>query len=88
MSETGSGVAAALAPASGAVGCQPAEDGADGPRSKGPKPAASLKTPGSDSGKGEGPDPAAVVTLRRTADYRVMEPAMVEVRHSDAPYTP
>jgi hypothetical protein len=33
-------------------------------------------------------DPAAVVTLRRTADYRVMEPAMVEVRHSDAPYTP
>ncbi|MGW7355114.1 hypothetical protein ACWGI0_00080 [Streptomyces sp. NPDC054802] len=33
-------------------------------------------------------DPAAVVTVRRTADYRVMEPAMVEVRHSDAPYTP
>lgn len=33
-------------------------------------------------------DPAAVVTLRRTAVYRVMEPAMVELHHSDAPYTP
>jgi hypothetical protein len=223
---------AALALASGAVGCRPAEDGGDGSGSKGPKPAASSKTPGSDPGKGEGKesakpsadaskrpggsgparaltcdqlrnaelqnsslrlpdapegdialrdgrwegdgvvielqprcgignmtgdaaadavgaikvtsggtgrfyalvtwrndagtpvpaaaaplgdrtpvvsidaaspparqatvvyltrrdtDPAAVVTVRRTADYRVMEPAMVEVRHSDAPYTP
>lgn len=33
-------------------------------------------------------DPTAVVTLRRTAVYRVTEPAMVELRHSDAPYTP
>ncbi|MFF3286246.1 hypothetical protein [Streptomyces sp. NPDC003023] len=33
-------------------------------------------------------DPAAVVTLRRTAVYRVTEPAMVELHHSDAPYTP
>ncbi|MFF1511292.1 hypothetical protein [Streptomyces sp. NPDC058326] len=33
-------------------------------------------------------DPAAVVTIRRTAVYRVAEPAMTELRHSDAPYTP
>ncbi|WP_411112018.1 hypothetical protein [Streptomyces sp. c-19] len=33
-------------------------------------------------------EPAAVVTIRRTAVYRVMEPAMTELRHSDAPYTP
>ncbi|MFB7542240.1 hypothetical protein ACFC0N_20385 [Streptomyces zaomyceticus] len=33
-------------------------------------------------------DPAAVVTIRRTAVYRVAEPAMVELHHSDAPYTP
>lgn len=33
-------------------------------------------------------DPAAVVTLRRTAVYQVTEPAMVELHHSDAPYTP
>ncbi|MFD8643706.1 hypothetical protein ACFV14_25815 [Streptomyces zaomyceticus] len=33
-------------------------------------------------------DPAAVVTVRRTAVYRVAEPAMVELHHSDAPYTP
>ncbi|MFD3534053.1 hypothetical protein [Streptomyces sp. NPDC058664] len=33
-------------------------------------------------------DPAAVVTIRRTAVYRVTEPAMTELRHSDTPYTP
>lgn len=33
-------------------------------------------------------DPTAVVTLRRTAVYQVTEPAMVELHHSDAPYTP
>ncbi|WP_328404520.1 hypothetical protein OHS70_35695 [Streptomyces sp. NBC_00390] len=33
-------------------------------------------------------DPAAVVTLRRTAVYQVTGPAMVELHHSDAPYTP
>ncbi|WP_286260439.1 hypothetical protein [Streptomyces graminofaciens] len=33
-------------------------------------------------------DPAAVVTLTRTAVYEVSEPAMVELHHSDAPYTP
>ncbi|MFH9725172.1 hypothetical protein ACH4M4_19720 [Streptomyces sp. NPDC017254] len=33
-------------------------------------------------------DPAAVVNLRRTAVYRVAEPAMAELHHSDAPYTP
>ncbi|MEV6247907.1 hypothetical protein AB0M38_17160 [Streptomyces sp. NPDC051742] len=33
-------------------------------------------------------EPAAVVTIRRTAVYRVVEPAMTELRHSDAPYTP
>ncbi|MFF5359802.1 hypothetical protein ACFY4I_10435 [Streptomyces scabiei] len=33
-------------------------------------------------------DPAAVVTLTRTAVYQVSEPTMVELHHSDAPYTP
>ncbi|MFJ5831723.1 hypothetical protein [Streptomyces sp. NPDC093089] len=33
-------------------------------------------------------DPAAVVTIRRTAVYRVTEPAMTELGHTDAPYTP
>ncbi|TXS52924.1 hypothetical protein [Streptomyces sp. t39] len=33
-------------------------------------------------------DPAAVVTIRRTAVYRVAGPAMAELHHSDAPYTP
>lgn len=33
-------------------------------------------------------EPTAVVTLRRTAVYQVTEPAMVELHHSDAPYTP
>ncbi|MFD2683831.1 hypothetical protein ACFS5L_02960 [Streptomyces phyllanthi] len=33
-------------------------------------------------------DPAAVVTITRTAVYEVSPPAMVEVSHSDAPYTP
>ncbi|HSY00328.1 MAG TPA: hypothetical protein VLG91_23530, partial [Streptomyces sp.] len=33
-------------------------------------------------------DPAAVVTLTRTAVYEVIEPAMVELHHSDAPYSP
>ncbi|MGW0119752.1 hypothetical protein [Streptomyces sp. NPDC003327] len=33
-------------------------------------------------------DPTAVVTIRRTAVHRVVEPAMVELSHSDAPYTP
>ncbi len=33
-------------------------------------------------------EPTAVVTIRRTAVYRVMEPAMTELRHTDAPYTP
>lgn len=33
-------------------------------------------------------DPAAVVTLTRTAVYEVSEPTMVELHHSDAPYTP
>jgi hypothetical protein len=33
-------------------------------------------------------DPAAVVTIRRTAVYQVTGPAMVELHHSDAPYTP
>ncbi len=33
-------------------------------------------------------DPAAVVTLTRTAVYEVHEPAMVELHHSDAPYSP
>lgn len=37
--------------------------------------------------RGEG-DPAAVVTVRRTAVYRVAGPAMAELHHSDAPYTP
>ncbi|MFE2554838.1 hypothetical protein ACFXGT_02200 [Streptomyces sp. NPDC059352] len=35
-----------------------------------------------------GDDPAAVVTIRRTAVYRVVEPAMTEVSHSDTPHTP
>jgi hypothetical protein len=33
-------------------------------------------------------DPAAVVTIRRTAVYRVAGPVMAELHHSDAPYTP
>ncbi|MFG3040812.1 hypothetical protein ACGFYZ_28330 [Streptomyces sp. NPDC048330] len=33
-------------------------------------------------------DPAAVVTLRRTAVYRVDEPTLTELHHTDAPYTP
>lgn len=33
-------------------------------------------------------DPAAVVTLTRTAVYEVSGPTMVELHHSDAPYTP
>lgn len=33
-------------------------------------------------------DPAAVVTIRRTAAYRVAGPVMAELHHSDAPYTP
>ncbi|MFE0650492.1 hypothetical protein ACFVZH_18085 [Streptomyces sp. NPDC059534] len=33
-------------------------------------------------------DPAAVVTIRRTAVYRVTEPTMTELDHSDAPYSP
>lgn len=33
-------------------------------------------------------DPPAIVTLTRTAVYEVAEPAMRELHHSDAPYTP
>ncbi|MCH0540360.1 hypothetical protein I3F58_12425 [Streptomyces sp. MUM 203J] len=33
-------------------------------------------------------DPAAVVTIRRTSVYRVVEPAMIELHHSDTPHTP
>ncbi|MEX0168394.1 hypothetical protein [Streptomyces sp. LMG1-1-1.1] len=33
-------------------------------------------------------DPAAIVTIRRTAVYRVTEPTMTELDHSDAPYAP
>ncbi|WP_418961189.1 hypothetical protein [Streptomyces tritici] len=33
-------------------------------------------------------EPAAVVTIRRTAVFRVTEPTMVEVSHTDAAYTP
>lgn len=33
-------------------------------------------------------EPTAVVTIKRTAVYQVTDPAMVELHHSDAPYTP
>ncbi|WP_225801753.1 hypothetical protein [Streptomyces sp. NK15101] len=33
-------------------------------------------------------DPSAVVTIRRSAVYRVTEPTMTELHHSDTPYTP
>ncbi|MGW8362712.1 hypothetical protein ACWGK1_19330 [Streptomyces wedmorensis] len=33
-------------------------------------------------------EPSAVVTIRRSAVYRVTEPTLTELHHSDTPYTP